>query len=41
MSSMKDLCDEILWLNDGKVMEIGDTNTVTSHYEEFMKKLNT
>ena len=40
MSTMKDLCDEILWLNDGKVMEIGDTNTVISHYEEFMKNLN-
>ena len=40
MSTMRELCDKILWLNDGVVMEIGDTNDVISHYEEFMKTLN-
>lgn len=40
MSTMRELCDKILWLNDGVVMEIGDTNDVISHYEEFMKTSN-
>lgn len=40
MGTIKDLCDMVLWINDGIVMEIGDTNTVTQHYEEFMQKLN-
>ena len=40
MGTIKDLCDIVLWINDGIVMEIGDTNTVTQHYEEFMQKLN-
>lgn len=40
MSTIKDLCDEVLWLNDGELVERGDTKTVTSHYEEFMKNLD-
>ncbi len=40
MGTIKDLCDMVLWINDGIVMEIGDTNTVIQHYEEFMQKLN-
>ena len=40
MGTIKDLCDMVLWINDGIVMEIGDTNTVTQHYEQFMQKLN-
>lgn len=39
MSTIKELCDEVLWLNDGVLMERGDTETVTKHYEEFMEKL--
>ena len=39
MSTIKELCDEVLWLNDGVLMERGDTETVTKHYEEFMKNL--
>lgn len=41
MGTIKDLCDQVLWINDGVVMEIGDTDTVTQHYEEFMQKLDT
>lgn len=40
MSTIKDLCDEVLWINDGIVMEEGKPDTVIEHYEEFMKKLN-
>lgn len=39
MSTIKELCDEVLWLNDGVLMERGDTATVCEHYEEFMEKL--
>ena len=39
MGTIKDLCDEVLWINDGVMMEYGDTKTVTEHYEEFMKNL--
>lgn len=41
MGTIKDLCDQVLWINDGVVMEIGNTDTVTQHYEEFMQKLDT
>lgn len=40
MSTIKDLCDEVLWINDGVVMEAGKPETVIEHYEEFMKQLN-
>ena len=39
MGTIKDLCDEVLWINDGVMMEHGDTQTVCEHYEEFMKNL--
>ena len=40
MGTIKDLCDEVIWINDGVLMERGDTKTVTKHYEEFMKNLD-
>lgn len=40
MGTIKELCDSVLWINDGVVMEEGDTETVCQHYEEFMQKLN-
>ena len=40
MGTIKDLCDEVLWVNDGKVMELGEPAPVIEHYEEFMKNLN-
>jgi ABC-type polysaccharide/polyol phosphate transport system ATPase subunit len=32
-----DLCDKVLWLNDGEVMQYGNTQTVMDAYDEFMK----
>lgn len=40
MGTIKDLCDEVLWVNEGKVMELGEPAIIIEHYEEFMKKLN-
>ena len=33
---IKELCNEVLWLNDGKVVEIGEPDKVVAKYEEFM-----
>lgn len=38
LGTIKDLCDEVLWLNDGEVVEIGKPKEVISRYDEFMKK---
>lgn len=38
LSTLQELCDEVLWLHDGKVKEIGNPKDVIKHYEEFMKK---
>lgn len=38
METLKELCNNVLWLHDGEVMEIGDSGTVLAHYKEFMEK---
>ena len=35
-NAIKKLCDRVLWLHEGKVMEIGETDAVLQHYSEFM-----
>ncbi len=37
LSAIRLLCDRVLWLKDGKIVEIGDTKSVTQRYEEFMR----
>ncbi len=39
LGTIKQLCDEVLWLNDGKIVEIGKPDVVVPKYEEFMKNL--
>ena len=39
LGTIKELCDEVLWLNDGEVMMKGDASEVIPKYEEFMKNL--
>ena len=34
--TIRNLCDRVVWLEKGKVMEIGDTETVLSKYNEYM-----
>ena len=36
METLKDLCDEILWLHEGEVRMHGETESVLKAYEEFM-----
>ena len=38
LGTLKELCNEILWLHDGKIKEIGNPKEVIAHYEAFMKK---
>lgn len=39
LGTITQLCDEVLWLNDGKIVEIGKPEVVVPKYEEFMKNL--
>ena len=36
LSTIKELCDEVLWLNDGKIVEIGKPNDIVEKYQKFM-----
>lgn len=36
--TIRELCDEVLWLHDGKIKEIGKPEDIIPKYEEFMKK---
>lgn len=36
LGTIKELCDEVLWLNDGKIIEIGKPDDVIPKYEAFM-----
>jgi len=36
LGTIRELCDEVLWLNDGKIVEIGKPNDIIPKYEKFM-----
>ena len=38
-NQVQDLCDRVLWLDQGKTMALGQTNEVLEAYNEFMQKL--
>lgn len=38
LGTIKELCDEVLWLNDGVVKMIGKPEDVIPKYEEYMKQ---
>ena len=38
LGTIAELCDEVLWLNDGEVMMIGSADEVIPKYKEFMEK---
>lgn len=35
--TIRELCDNVLWINDGELVRFGDTASVMDAYEEFMK----
>lgn len=40
MNAMRDLCDEVIWLNDGKIVAEGLPEEVIPKYEEYMRNLD-
>lgn len=38
LGTIKELCDEVLWLHEGKVKKIGKPEEIIAEYEEFMLK---
>lgn len=38
LGTIKELCNEVLWLNDGEIKMIGTPDKVLPKYEEFMKE---
>ena len=38
LGTIVELCDEVLWLNDGKIIEIGSPNEVVEHYQKYMNE---
>ena len=38
LQTISELCDEVLWLNDGKIVDIGKPQDIISKYNEFMSK---
>ena len=38
LGTIKELCDEVLWLNDGEVVEIGKPEEIIPKYQEFMNQ---
>lgn len=37
ISTLKDLCDKVMWMHDGEIRELGEPEPVLAHYKEFMK----
>ena len=37
MKTIRDLCSKVLWINDGEMVQYGDTETVLEAYDAFMK----
>ena len=35
--TIADLCDKVLWINDGEIVQYGNTQQVLDAYDEFMK----
>lgn len=36
-STLRDLCDRVMWMHDGEIKRIGDPEEVLEEYSEFMK----
>ncbi len=36
MDTLSELCDQVMWMHDGEIKEIGEPKEVLGHYSEFM-----
>ena len=39
LATIKELCNKVIWLNNGKMVKFGKTKEILREYEEFMKNL--
>ena len=37
ISTLRNLCDNVMWMHDGKIMGIGEANEILNKYEAFME----
>lgn len=37
LGTLEELCDRVMWMHEGKIMEFGAPHEVLEHYREFMK----
>lgn len=37
IGTLKELCDQVMWMHEGEIMEIGAPDEVLARYEEFMR----
>ena len=37
-TTLRKLCDRVLWMNDGITMDIGETAEILNEYESYMNK---
>lgn len=37
IETLKELCDRVMWMHDGKIKRLGDPTEVLDEYQEFMK----
>ena len=40
LSTIEEICDKVMWLDNGKLIEFGETKKVTEAYSNFMADLN-
>ncbi len=36
IETLNELCDQVMWMHDGEIREIGEPEEVLNHYREFM-----
>ena len=36
LETLKELCDQVMWMHEGEIREIGAPKTVLEHYREYM-----
>lgn len=40
LETLRELCDEVIWIDSGEIKEHGDVNTVIDHYLEYMDTIS-
>ena len=40
MNALRELCNEVIWLNDGVIIDQGEPEEIIAKYEEYMRNLD-